>query len=565
MLNYKIKKDPITQEEWLETSLTGKPLLTTPQLNKGTAFSEEERHLFGLTGKLPAQIESLDQQVQRAYLQFQSFSTPLQKNTFLNKLHDYNQVLFYKLMQNHEEEMIPIVYTPTVSTAVEKFSHEFQQVRGLYISYSDRFRIEEILENRSNPVIDLIVVSDGGGVLGIGDQGVGAMLIPVAKLMAYTVCGGINPLKTLPILLDVGTDNPHLLNDPFYLGLRHPRLSGAAYDEFIELFVQAIKKKLPQVFLQWEDFGRDNASRILHHYQQSICSFNDDIQGTGATTLAALLAAVKSTNSALEQQRIVIFGSGSAGTGIADQIVAAMVRGGLSLDEARRRLWLIDREGLLTDQMMNLTPKQRFYARHHQEIIHWKNCGSLLEVVTQIKPTALIGCSAQAGAFTKEIIQTMANHTERPIIFPLSNPTEKSEATPQNLMEWTCNKALIATGSPFAPVHYKNKNFTIAQCNNALIFPGIGLGVIAVKASQVTDNMLWHACMALNRCAPVHQDSDAPILPPLKNAKKVAREIALSVARQAQRDGVATLTNSDVAAYIDDQTWNPEYLPLKKN
>ncbi len=567
MLDFIIKIDPHTGNQWIETSLQGKPLLTTPQLNKGTAFTQEERHQFGLMGKLPAHEETLTDQVNRAYLQYQSYSSPLQKNTFLNQVHDTNQVLFYKLVQHHEAEMLPILYTPTVGLAVEKFSREFQQPRGLYISYENRHEIREILNSRSNPEVDLLVVSDGGGVLGIGDQGIGAMLIPIAKLMVYTICGGINPLNTLPILLDAGTDNEELLNDPYYLGWRHPRITGAAYDEFIELFIQAVKEKFPTIFLHWEDFGRANARRILETYQHTVCSFNDDIQGTGATTLAALMAAVDSTGSRLTDQRIVIFGSGSAGTGVADQICCAMIRQGLSSEEARSRFWLLDKPGLLLDTHSDLTQEQVPYARKTKDIIWRENdltSIQLLEVIHQVKPTVLIGSSARGGAFSEEVIKAMASYTAQPIIFPLSNPTEKAEATPADLLAWTNGQAKIATGSPFAPVLYQSESRRIAQCNNALVFPGIGLGVIAIKAKEVTDNMLWAACSTLNKCAPIHQNLTAPLLPTLENAQKSAREIAIAVAKQARTDGVA-MDNSevDVETLVDNRMWQPEYLPFK--
>jgi malate dehydrogenase (oxaloacetate-decarboxylating) len=568
MLNFKIKIDPTSQEKYLETSLTGKQLLTIPQLNKGTAFSQAERHAFKLFGKLPEHEESLEEQVQRAYLQYQSYSTPLQKNTFLNKLHDTNLVLFFKLVQNHESEMIPIIYTPTVSTAVEKFSREFNQVRGLYICYEQRYEIEEILENRSNPEIDLIVTTDGGGVLGIGDQGVGAMLIPVAKLMVYTICGGINPLRTLPILLDVGTNNEMLLNDPFYLGWRHPRINGSEYEEFIECFISAIKKKLPNVFLQWEDFGRDNARKILDRYREKVCSFNDDIQGTGATTLAALLAAVTASGSTLNEQRIIIFGGGNAGTGIADQICDGMQRLGIPLQSALEKFWIIDRNGLLHEGMPDLTASQQPYARKISELhaceLSEKNPISLLETIRTIKPTVLIGCSACTGSFNRECIIEMSKHVERPIIFPLSNPTEKVEAFPSDLIEWTQGKALTATGTLFPPVVYDGKKRRIAQCNNALIFPGIGLGSIAVHAQQVTDNMFWAACQALYQSSPIHSDPDAPLLPAVEDAYQSSHAIAIAVAKQAIADNVAAHRNiENLEELIDQQRWQPEYLPYR--
>ncbi len=569
MLDFTIKIQPLTGAPYVETSLGGKPLLTTPQLNKGTAFSTEERDEFGLTGKLPACVETLEEQAERVYLQYQSYETPLQKNIYLNKIHDTNQVLFYKLVQDHTSEMLPILYTPTVSTAVQKFSREFHQARGLYISYEQRYQIEKILDNRSNPEIDLIVTTDGGGVLGIGDQGAGAMLIPVAKLMVYTICGGIHPLRTLPILLDVGTDNDVLLNDPLYLGWRHPRISGADYDEFMELFVRAVQKKFPQAFLHWEDFGRDNAHRILTRYRDEICSFNDDIQGTGATALSALLAAVSSINSTLDQQQFIIFGGGTAGIGITDQICKRLVDTGMPDAEARKHFWIIDRHGLTIEGMPNLTPAQQPYARNISDVANWpRNEQSVIDLVTtiaQVKPTVLIGCSAQGGAFNREVVSTMAQHTPRPIIFPLSNPTEKAEATPQELCNWTQGRALIATGSPFAVPQVAGRACPVAQCNNALVFPGIGLGVIAAKARRVTSDMLWAACVALNKCAPVHQNPDAPLLPALENARESAREIAIAVAEQARKEGMAGIAeDADIAACVDAEIWQPVYLPFKK-
>lgn len=563
MLDFKIVKKNSATSGHIETSITGKCLLTIPQLNKGTAFSEEERSEFGLTGKLPSHVETLEEQVERAYLQLQSFNTDLQKNTFLNKIHDTNQILFYGLIQNHEAEIIPIIYTPTVSVAVEKFSREFTQVRGLYISYEQRHRIEEILDNRSNPEVDLIVASDGGGVLGIGDQGVGAMLIPVAKLMVYTICGGVNPLRTLPILLDVGTDNEALLSDPLYLGWRHPRITGQAYDDFIDHFVKALKKKLPNVFLQWEDFNRDTARHILDKHRHEICSFNDDIQGTGATTLAALLAAIQVNNSGLSEQRIVIYGAGNAGTGIADQICDGMLRSGISLEEARTKFWLIDRYGLITEGSKDITAEQKLYARKETE---FKDSNlSLLEVINTVKPTILIGSSARSGAFTRDVVEAMTQYVERPIIFPLSNPTEKAEAFPSDLLLWSNNRALVATGTPFPAFEIQGKMRKIAQCNNALIFPGIGLAVIAIKAKQVTNNMLWAACEALNQCAPIHKDPEGPILPPIEEAHISARHIAIAVAKQAIADGMAgVVLTTHVETVIDELIWRPEYLPLKK-
>lgn len=569
MLNFKINKDKSTNETWIETSLTGKPLLMTPQLNKGTAFTHEERHQFGLMGKLPSRVEELHEQAMRAYMQYKNYDTLLQKNIYLHNLHNSNQVLFYKLIQNHLEEMIPVIYTPIVGTAVMEFSKQFRHARGLYISYPERDCMLEILANRSNPEIDLIVVSDGEGVLGIGDQGVGAIDIPIAKLMVYTIAAGVNPLHTLPVLLDVGTNNQQLLDDPLYLGWRNPRITGEEYDNFINQFVNAIKETFPKVYLHWEDFGRKNARRNLDRYRNEICTFNDDIQGTGVVTLAALLAAVKATNEDLPKQRIVIFGAGTAGIGIADQISEAMQREGATEEEARRCFWLLDRSGLLTENSLTISNEQRNYARNASELTQWvklqPNYISLEDVVRNVKPTILIGSSTSPGAFTETIVKEMAAHVERPIIFPLSNPTEKSEAKPEDLIKWTNGKALIATGSPFPPVEFNGRPIPIAQCNNALVFPGIGLGVIATKAKAVTDEMLWAACQKTVLCSPILHDPLSALLPKFDQANSLSREIAIAVGQQAIKERLAQVdTHLGMEELIDNVDWEPHYLPYRK-
>lgn len=570
MLDFKFMKDPKTQEEWIETSLEGKLLLSIPQLNKGTAFTENERHAFGLLGKLPAQVEVLEEQVNRAYLQFKAYyDSPLQQHIYLNNLHDKNQVLFYKLVSDHLAEMLPLIYTPIVGTAVKEYSREFRQARGLYIAYKYRDRIAEILDNRSHPEIDLIVITDAEGILGIGDQGVGGMDIPIAKLMVYTLCAGVNPLRTLPILLDVGTNNQKLLDDPLYLGLRHQRITGKEYDDFIENVITGIKRKFPNVFLQWEDFGRNNARRNLERYREKICSFNDDIQGTAVVTVAALLAAVKANQSTLKDQRIVIFGAGTAGTGIADQIVFAMQKEGLARKEAYDRFWLLDRDGLIIEDQPNHMPAQIPYARKRQEIDDLqfaKGPIDLLQTIKKVQPTILIGCSAQPNTFTKAIISEMLHYTARPIIFPLSNPTECAEATPKDLIHWSKNTALIATGSPFDSVEFQDKLISITQCNNALAFPGLGLGVIAVKAKRISDDMLWAAIKVLADHAPVLKDPKGSILPPITDARMIARKIAIAVATQAYTEGLAQISSEqEIATLIDNIIWSPKYIPLRKN
>lgn len=568
MLDFKINRDEKTGEFFIETSICGKPLLTLPQLNKSTAFTHEERRAFGLLGKLPHRVETLDDQVKRAYLQYSGYTDRLQQNIYLNNLHDKNQVLFYKLISRHLGEMLPTIYTPIVGTAVKRYSHEYRQPRGLYIAHTDKNLIDEIISNRSNPEIDLIVVTDGEGVLGIGDQGIGGMDIPVAKLMVYSLCGGINPTRTLPVFLDAGTNNQDLLKDPLYLGCPHPRIDTQQYDSFIEAFVNSVHKHFPNAFLHWEDFGRGNARRILDKFQNELCTFNDDIQGTGAVTLAALLAACDVTGIKLEDHRIVVFGAGSAGTGISDQIVDAMVRLGLSEEEAYKRFWLIDRQGLLTDTDIDLTDAQKPYARSKSEFADWTNSNknpSLTDTVRHVKPTILIGCSAQPGAFSQDIIETMTATCERPIIFPLSNPDEKCEAQPSDLLTWSEGKALIATGTAFPAVEYQNRLLQIAQCNNALVFPGIGSGVLAVNASRLSKGMIWAAAQALSEFAPSKQDSFLPLLPSLDDAQVVARSIAVAVAKSAIEEGLAQKNqDADLDALVKDIFWTPRYLPFRK-
>lgn len=558
------------QEPYLLTDRSGYGLLASPTLNKGCAFTLEERETFGLTGLLPHQVETLELQTLRMYEQFQEHQTHLAKNIYLNMLHDYNQTLFYKLVSQHLEEMLPIIYTPTVGEAVERFSLEHRKPRGLYISYNDRHQIETILENRFPAEIDLAVVTDGGAVLGIGDQGIGGINIAIAKLMVYTLCGGISPHRTLPIQLDVGTNNETLLNDPMYLGWRHERISGAAYDEFIEAFVTAFHKKFPHALLHWEDLGREHARRILNQYRDKICTLNGDIQATGVVTVACILAGAKSSHIPLIDHRIVIFGAGTAGIGIAEQIDMVMRSNGLSAQEARSRFWLIDKEGLLTEASTGLLDFQKPYARRIEEVNTWQldpqnpRIG-LYDVVKQVQPTILIGCSAVPGAFTKEIIQLMAAQTAKPIIMPLSNPLSKSEATPHDLIQWTQGQAIIATGSPYPNVVYQGQQLRIAQCNNAFSFPGIGLGTIAAKASRLTDGMLWAAAQALSQCAPAVSNPFEPILPKLIESKKIRRQIALAVAQQAWAEGVAQRHSAlDLEHIIDNMIWEPRYYPYRK-
>lgn len=568
MLEIKFNRDAKTNEEWVSTTLKGKALLNTPLLNKSTAFTDDERREFEILGKLPIQVETLEQQMERAYEQYRRYTTDLSRHIYLYNLHERNEVLFYKLVSEHLEEMMPIIYTPIVGNAVKQFSREFRSPRGLYVSYPDRAEMENILSNRTHPDIDLIVVSDGSGVLGIGDQGVGAMDIPIAKLMVYTLCGGVHPGKTLPVMLDVGTDNSILLNDPMYLGWKHERIKGPDYDAFIDQFYNIVTKRFPDSFLHWEDFGRDQAHGILERYRDSFCTFNDDIQGTGAVALAAILAALKITKTSLGEQRVVIFGAGAAGVGIADQITAALVRQGMDEAEARSKFWLLNSRGLITEDK-DVKSFQAPYARRLHEVEDWqcKEAGriGLEEVVEHVKPTILIGTSAVPQAFNEHIVKTMAQHVERPIIMPLSNPTERSEGHPTDLLHWTQGKALIATGSPFENVTYNGSVHKIAQSNNALVFPGIGLGILASRATRLSDSMLWAACEALSEMAPALQTGEGPLLPAVVEARSASYQIAIAVAKVAIDEGLARVkSDGDVSEMVDNILWYPRYLPLRK-
>lgn len=560
MLKYITRIDPKTRKEWIETHLTGKQLMQMPLLNKGTAFTEEERHELKLLGKLPHRVETLDEQVKRVKNQYRAYVSSLQKYIYLNNLHDKNEVLFYKLLYEDLAETLPLIYTPGVSNAVKEFSHEFRSPRGLYIAYPDRANMDEILDNRTHAEIDLMVVTDGERILGIGDQGIGGMDIPIAKLVVYSLCG-INPYNALPIMLDVGTDNQELLNNPLYLGWRHPRIRGKEYDDFVHQFVELVKKKFPRSMLHWEDFGQQNARKILETYRTDHCTFNDDMQGTGVVTLAALLAAIQATKTPIQSQRVVVFGAGTAGVGIADQLHNAMQRQGMSSDAAFRQFWLIDKDGLLKEGMP-LAFFQKPYARSKDEA--WTDKTDLLAVVKAIKPTILIGCSTVRNAFNEDVVREMASHVAQPIIFPLSNPNERSEADAADLLTWSDGKALIATGSPYDPVVLNGKKYDITQCNNALSFPGIGIGAIATRAKEVTDNMLWAAANAISEKSPVRQDPTKALLPAITEIAQLAPHVALAVAKQAIADGVARNTPKlDLDEFIQENIWRPYYRPIK--
>ncbi|MGD0717959.1 MAG: NAD-dependent malic enzyme [Thermoplasmata archaeon] len=544
--------------------LRGQDLLDTPLLNKGTAFTDQERLALGLHGLLPPQIETLDQQVVRAYEAFRRKTDDLERHIYLRALQDNNEVLFYRLLLDHMEEMMPVVYTPVVALGCQEFSHIYRRPRGLFVPYPLRDSIRTLLQHRPNPEVDVIVVTDGERILGIGDQGVGGLGIPIGKLSLYTLIGGIRPERTLPIVLDVGTNNIARLGDPEYLGWHHERITGAAYEEFIDRFVQAVQQELPGTFLQWEDFGADHARPILEKYRDRALTFNDDIQGTGAVALGAILSALRITSTPLREQRIVIFGAGSAGVGVADSMRAAMVEDGITDDAARRNVWLINRGGLLHTERADIRGQQRAYARPWSEVASWArsqpNRVSLAEVVQEARPTILIGLSTVAGAFNEPLVRTMAKGVERPMIFPLSNPTAKSEAIPKDLLQWTDGKVIIATGSPFSPVEFGGRSIAIAQCNNVYIFPALGLGVVASGARRVTDGMILAAARALAQRSPAREDPTAPLLPRITDLRPMALEIAMAVGLEAQRTGHAPRTTAgELRERLLATQWTPTY------
>jgi malate dehydrogenase (oxaloacetate-decarboxylating) len=565
-MNWAISKSEPTESQSTTMSRTGHQLLDDPLVNKSSAFSTAERRELGLLGLLPLHTSSIDEQLTRVYENYQRKDSDIERYIFLTALQDRNETLFYRLLQEHVTEMMPIIYTPTVGEGCQQYSHVFRRPRGLYISYPYRDEIPLLLNNAPVQEAEVIVVTDGERILGLGDLGVGGMGIPVGKLSLYTLCAGIHPAKTLPIVLDVGTDNQQLLGDPMYLGWRHERVRGRDYDDFIEAFVRAIKQKFPGVLLQWEDFSKHNAPRILERYREQLCTFNDDIQGTGAVTVAGLLAASKLTHSKLSDQRIAILGAGASAIGISDQIVAAMMFEGASAHEARAKLWLVDSQGLV---QLGRTKAERFKERYAQPIdrtINWEVSNpsriTLADVVRNVRPTVLIGSSAQTGAFTEEIVREMAKNVERPVIFPLSNPTSKSEATPSDLFAWTEGRAVIATGSPFPAVVHNGRLIRIGQCNNSFIFPGVGLGVIASGARRVTDNMFVAAARVLSELAPVLRDPEAPLYPPLEEVRHISFMVALAVAREAQRAGLAEVDLDSLEQTVRDRMWEPNYVPL---
>jgi malate dehydrogenase (oxaloacetate-decarboxylating) len=552
---------PARTSKMIETNLTGQVLLDNPLLNKGSAFSEDERHEFDLLGLLPLHCSTIEEQLARTYENYRRKESDLERYVFLTALQDRNEILFYRLLHEHISEMMPIIYTPTVGEGCRQYSHVFRRPRGLYISYPHRHEIAALLANAPSQEVEVMVVTDGERILGLGDLGVGGMGIPIGKLSLYSVCAGIHPAATLPVMLDVGTDNPELLDDPLYLGWRHTRMRGQEYDAFIEAFVEAVKRKFPGVLLQWEDFSKQNAARLLECYRDRLCTFNDDIQGTGAVTVAGLFAAMRVLGSALTEQRVVILGAGSSAIGICDQIVSAMVQAGFDQQEAKKKLWLVDSKGLVHDGRSDLGSSKRKYARPAASID--ASGLNFLDVVKNVQPTILIGTSGQPGAFSEDVVREMAAHVERPVIFPLSNPTSKSEATPLDLLNWTNGRALIATGSPFPAVKHNGRLIKIGQCNNAFIFPGVGLGVIAAGARRVTDAMFSAAAHVLSDFSPALSDPDGPLFAPLEVVQEVSYRVALAVGAEAVRAGLTSIGPDSLERAVTNKMWTPRYVPLK--
>jgi malate dehydrogenase (oxaloacetate-decarboxylating) len=552
----------------LQVSLSGFDLINSPRLNKGTAFSDHERDLFDLHGLLPPHVGTLDEQIERRTEALADESTPFTKYSLLRDLQDTNETLFYALLVRNIEEMLPLVYTPTVGEGCQRFSQIWRKPRGLFLSYPNKDRIDQILNHSRYDSVKCIVVSDGERILGLGDQGAGGMGIPIGKMALYTALGGIHPENCLPILLDVGTDNEDRLKDPIYIGWRHHRVRGEEYDAFVDAFVSSVKKRWPHVLLQWEDFAGSNAARFLARYRDQLCTFNDDIQGTAAVATATLISAINVTGIPLEKQKIVMVGFGTAGIGITNLLVRFMQDKGLTEQEARNRFFAIDRYGLVTENGEGVRPEQLPFARKEQEVQGWRQPNeeiTLLDVIRNAKPSVLIGVSGQAGAFTEQAVREMAKYSERPVIFPLSNPTSRSEATAQDLMDWTEGRALIGTGSPFEPVNVGGKKVHITQTNNSYIFPGLALGIVASKARRVTDTMVKAAAEELVRQLPTQKDKQATLLPPLSEARQLGRLIGLAVGRQAIRDGQALVASEDVLnRELQANIWEPVYVPYER-
>jgi malate dehydrogenase (oxaloacetate-decarboxylating) len=562
-----IPENPV-DKEMIETSLSGYDLINQPMLNKGTAFSDEERDSFGLHGLLPPHVGALENQIKRRLRALREIPLGFEQYAFLRELQDTNETLFYALLTGNIEQMLPIVYTPTVGEGCQRFSEIWRKPRGLFLSYPHKDRIAEILSHPRFDKVRCIVVSDGERILGLGDQGAGGMGIPIGKLSLYTALAGIHPGATLPILLDVGTDNQDRLHDPVYVGWCHERVRGQEYDDFIENFVGAVTERWPHVLLQWEDFAGGNAARLLERYRDRLCTFNDDIQGTAAVATATLLAAINVTGRPLKEQRIAMLGFGSAGVGIASLMVTALEEAGLSEDEARGQVYAVDKDGLLVEGYAGLHPTQLPFVKKRAAVAGWKLAHQdkigLLDVIRNAKPTVLIGVSGQAGVFTEEIVRAMTQYAERPIIFPLSNPTSRSEATPQDLLNWSNGTAIVGTGSPFPAVSREGRSIPIDQTNNSYVFPGVALGLISAQARRVTDSMFMVAAKTLANLSPTKTDKKGRLLPPVTEIRAVSIAIAIAVAEQARKEELALLPPGDsLEQAVRANVWEPRYLPYR--
>lgn len=567
-MNFCIKVDPATWQPYISTPLKGKPLLMDPFTNKGTAFTARERDELDLHGLIPPAICTMEQQLERVYESFQAKSTPLEKFIYLASLHDRNETLFFRLVHEHIDEMLPIVYTPVVGEACQRYSHIYRRGRGLYVSYDQRDNIEKVLANHHTRNPSVIVVTDGERILGLGDQGAGGMGISIGKLCLYTICAGISPYITLPIMLDVGTDNEDRLQDRLYLGLRQKRVRGDDYQAFVDRFVDAVQRVYPNVLLQWEDFLKANAITQLKRFRDRLSTFNDDIQGTAAVVLAGIYCGLRLTGQPIRDQRLLFAGAGASAQGIADLFVSSLVEGGLPVHEARRRIWTVDTKGLVTRERSGLEDFKAAYAREANEVVTWK-CKdrsriSLEETIAHARPTILIGVSATPGSFTESAVKLMASINERPMILPLSNPTSKSECTPEDAIRWSEGRAIVATGSPFAPVQHKERRYRIGQCNNAFIFPGVGLGVCVAHARHVSDGMFLDAAKTLADRVTAEDLAQSAVYPQLSRIRECSHAVACAVIKRAVAEGHA---DAEVLANLEETVrramWFPEYLPVR--
>lgn len=562
----------MVQKRPIYIPFAGPALLEAPLLNKGSAFSRHERQQFNLEGLLPYSIEGIEEQTERAYHQLRSFQTDIDKHIYLRNIQDTNETLYFRLVVDHLPEVMPLIYTPTVGEACQQFSKIYRRKRGLFVSYPDRNRIDDMLQNATKQNVKVIVITDGERILGLGDQGIGGMGIPIGKLALYTACGGLSPAYTLPVVLDVGCNNEKLINDPMYMGWRHERVSGDAYYEFVDEVIQALKVRWPHALVQFEDFAQATATPLLERYRDEICCFNDDIQGTASVAVGTLLAACRAKGQRLSEQRVVFAGAGSAGCGIAEQIIMVMQQEGLTRAEAAERLFMLNRRGLLLDTTPELLDFQKGLATAPERVQDWTLSHSeepatisLLDVVINARPTVLIGVSGQAGLFDQSVVTAMLEHAERPLIMPLSNPTALAEALPADILRWTEGRAMVATGSPFAPVEVAGQRYEIAQCNNSYIFPGVGLGVIAAQATRVTDSMMIAASRALAEASPMVRTGQGALLPHLEDIRQVSKLIARAVFMQAMDDGVAVPVPEElIDTKIAENFWEPAYRDYRR-